>query len=100
MLKPLLSSFQPLYKRAIQDAYYLVLTHLGKSLFVQDDLPDWWERICNGAVCYCNNRYLEIIINSKRSDNIAKLFRDGCNGVGVRRGGMSLLCLLLFFFSV
>ena len=23
--------------------------------FAQDDLPDWWGRICNGAVCYCNN---------------------------------------------
>ena len=27
------------------------------DFFLQDDLPDWWERICNGAVCYCNNRF-------------------------------------------
>ena len=51
-----------------------ILTHPGKSLFVQDDLPDWWERICNGAVCYCNNRYLEIIINSKKKMTTLPIF--------------------------
>ena len=27
-----------------------------KDCVAVEDLPDWWGRLCNGAVCYCNDR--------------------------------------------
>lgn len=40
------------------------IPHLGsvtKDCVLEENLPDWWDRMCNGAVCYCNDK-------------------DGCNG--------------------
>ena len=45
-------------------------------IVIQDSLPDWWDRLCNGGVCYCNDG-------------------DGCNGDNRATASNTLVLVLL-----
>lgn len=60
----------------------VVTTGAGCYVVWQENLPEWWERLCNGGVCYCNDR-------------------DGCNSAKKLSNHIGIICLstLIFLYS-
>ena len=59
------------------------IPHLGsvtKDCVLEENLPEWWDRMCNGAVCYCNDK-------------------DGCNAATLlpfQSGPMNLYFIFIY----